>query len=129
MRNNVYPTTIRSLGYVLAQLQGAFFDGGAGRDGGCDDFYAVGLHGSDDAAPVLHAGDEGAGDFEGVEAHETVGEDYGVFGRSCGTVSCILSSNPDRLPGYRATRLTKEKIEAHTVSLPNRRKIILNRAL
>jgi len=83
MRNDVDAAAIRSLRNVLAELEGAFFDAGRGRDRGGDDFDAVGLHGLHNVAPVLDAGDEVAGYLEGVEAQKAMGENYRVLRRGC----------------------------------------------
>ena len=87
----------------------------------------------------MKAGEEGAGDVEGVEAHEAVGEDDGIFGGCCASVKIVSFTQPKRTastavaprgPAERHPtiqhRLKQRRL--HTITLSNRLKIILNRS-
>lgn len=82
VRDYVYALPAGFGGDVGAEFGGAFLDGARGGHGGGYYFDAVCEHGFGDAAPVVDAWEEGTGEAELVKAHETVGEDDGVFG-SC----------------------------------------------
>lgn len=68
MRDNVDALAVGLGRDVLAELEGALFDGARGGHARDDDLHAGGTHGLRDAAPVVHAREELAGEAQLVEA-------------------------------------------------------------